>query len=133
MRSRQITKWYSIRLEADLARAECGRHLGQRFQLLADTEPVGCRGHRHAASPADPGGGRDVAVDQVSTGLLNGTSLAGELTLERVDDTPKLLGIYPALLPSLKLANRRLEFGEGCAPTPDMMEVYQTYVRGTIR
>jgi hypothetical protein len=49
----------------------------------------------------------------VSTGLLNGTSFAGELTLERVDDTPKTLGIYPAILPSLKLADRRLEFREG--------------------
>ncbi len=50
--------------------------------------------------------------------LLNVTSLAGELTFESVDDAPQAFRIYPALLPSLKLADRLLEFGEGCASRP---------------
>jgi len=57
-------------LKGDLARAERRRHLGQRLQLLADTEPVGRRSDRHAASAGDPGTGRDVAADQMLTGLL---------------------------------------------------------------
>src|SRR6266567_3622983 len=105
-------------LIADLARAQCGRDLGQRLQLLADTEAVRRRAHRHATAEADPGRRAHVAADEVVTRPLSLTHLSGELTLERVDNASQGFGIYPALLASLKLAHRRLQSREGCSPFP---------------
>jgi len=58
------------RLIADLAPGEGTSNHRHRLQLLADTNPVESRGNRHAAGLADPGGGRDVAGDQMVTALL---------------------------------------------------------------
>src|SRR6266446_4452041 len=106
------------RLVADLPSGECFRNHGQRLQLRADTEPVGRRRYRHAADAADPGGGGDVAVDQVITGPLDLANLASKLHFECVDAGPQAFCVYPALIPSLKLVYRRQQFREGCAPFP---------------
>src|SRR5260370_35314045 len=58
------------RLVADLAFGGCFRNHGQRLDLLADTEPFGSIGDRHAAGPADPGTHGDIAVDAWITGRL---------------------------------------------------------------
>ena len=53
-----------------------------------------------------------------------------KLGLETVNDASQALQVYPALLASLlKLARRRLQSREGCAPCPNMRQVYQTSVR----
>jgi len=49
--------------------------------------------------------------------FLRHAGLNRELTLERVDDGPKLFQVY-AFIASLKLANRYFQFREGCAPFP---------------
>src|SRR5260370_12032010 len=106
------------RLVTDLASGECFRNHGQRFQLLADTKPVGRRRHRHAADAADPGSGADVSAYEVIAGSLDLANLASELHFKRVDAGPQAFGVYPALIPSLKLADRRQQFREGCDPFP---------------
>src|SRR5260370_41616360 len=83
-------------LVADLARGQGGGDLGQRLQLLAGTEPVGRRRHRHAAGAADPGGSCDVAPKQLVSGPLKLPSLPRRLPLELRDDRPQLLQVYAA-------------------------------------
>src|ERR1700693_1310822 len=41
-----------------------------------------------------------------------------KLTFERVDTLPQTPWVYPAILTSLKLAHRLLEFRKGCSPLP---------------
>src|SRR5258708_38910702 len=106
------------RLVTDLAFGERFGNHGQRLDLLADTEPVGRGRYRQAAGPADPGRGGDVAVDQVIAGPLDRATLAGKLHFECVDAGPQAFGVYPALIPSLKLVYRRQQFREGCDPCP---------------
>src|SRR5260370_13283505 len=106
------------RLVTDLPTGECFGNHGQRLQLLADTEPVRRGRYRHAAGPADPGSGGDVAVDQVIPVPLDLADLARELHFRCVDPGPQALGVYPALIPSLKLAYRRPQFRDGRDPFP---------------
>src|SRR5438128_5914564 len=100
------------RLVADLAPGEGTSNHRHRLQLLADTNAVEGRWNRHPAGLADPGGSRDVAAAEVLTRLLGGSSLGSELPLQGVDDLTQALGVY-ALLASLKLAHRGLQFREG--------------------
>src|ERR1700675_1793550 len=74
-------------LITNLARAQSRGNLGQRFQLLTDAEPIGCRRRRHAAHPADPGDYRCVAISEVSSGLLGMASLGSEVAFESIDDS----------------------------------------------
>src|SRR6266851_4903465 len=104
-------------LKGDLTGAERSRHLGQRLQLLADAEPVGGRIDRHAAGAGDPGGSADVAANVMLAGQLGSANVCREQTLERIDDNPQLFVVY-GLIPSAKLAHRRPQFIEGCAPLP---------------
>src|SRR2546428_5845261 len=99
------------RLVADLATGESGSNHRHRLQLLADTNPVEGRGNRHPAGLADPGRSRDVAAAEVLACLLRLPRLDRELALEGVDDLTQTLGV-DALLASLKLAHRGLQFGE---------------------
>src|SRR6202040_2629231 len=77
-----------------------------------DTDTISSRAHRHAASASDPGGGRDAAGNKMLTTQLQPSSVGREGAFERVDDNAELFGIY-ALIRSLKLTHRDLEFGEG--------------------
>src|SRR5712692_1169342 len=107
------------RLVADLPRPQRRRHLRQRLELLAHAEPIGRRGHRHGAVPADPRSGRDIAVDQVITALLDPTNHGRELELQGVDGGPQTLGIVvDRLMPATEIADRRFQFREGCNPYP---------------
>src|ERR1700736_196932 len=96
-------------LVADLTGAERGSDPGQRLQLGADTEPVGSRGHRHAAGAADPGGGGDVATDEVLAPLLDAPHHGRELELQGVHKCAQTLGVVVTRIDftSLKLPNRR--------------------------
>src|SRR5258706_2585497 len=102
----------------DLARAKSSRNFGQRLELLTDAEPVGRRGDRHAASPGDPGGGADVAGDEVLALPLGAPGIGRELAFERIDYDAELFVVDVELLASLKLAHRRQQFSEGCSPLP---------------
>src|SRR5437899_9999638 len=99
------------RLVADLAPGESTSNHRHRLQLLADTNPVEGRGNRHPAGLADPGSGGDMAAAEVLAGFLRFPRLDSELALEHVDDLTQTPGAY-ALLASLKLAHRGLQFGE---------------------
>src|SRR5438128_695996 len=99
------------RLVADLAPGEGSSHHRHRLQLLADTNPVEGRWHRHPAGLADPGCGRDMAAAEVLARFLRFTRLGSELALEHVDDLAQTPGV-DALLASLKLAHRGQQFGE---------------------
>jgi hypothetical protein len=116
-------------LIADLARPEGGRDLGQRLQLVADTEPVGGGVGRHATGAADPGHRADAAIDEMVARLLELSSLGRKLTLERIDDCPQAFQIYSVVLTSVKLAHRRFQSREGCAPFPHHVLMVQTSVR----
>src|SRR5258708_9120158 len=104
-------------LKGDLTGTERSRHLGQRLQLLADAEPVRRRIDRHAAGAGNPGGGADVAANEMLAGQLGSPSVSREKTLERIDDNAQLFVVY-GLIPSAKLAHRRAQFIEGCSPLP---------------
>src|SRR5256885_12629454 len=90
------------RLVADLAGGKRRLHLGQLLQLGADTEPVSGRGHRHVASPSDPGSRGDVAADQMSAGILGIAALGAKVTLERVDNPSIRRQIQAAALSASK-------------------------------
>src|SRR5713226_3423811 len=107
------------RLVTDLASGECFRKLGQRFQLLADTEPVGGGRYRHAADTTDPGCGRDVPGYEVITPLLGPSRHGRELEFQSVDDGAQALGVVVAwLVVAMEIADRRFQFRERCDPYP---------------
>jgi hypothetical protein len=54
----------------------------------------------------------------MSARLLAAPGDLGELSLQRVDDRAQLFGIDQALLASLKVSHRRLQFGEIFPPHP---------------
>src|SRR5207245_3013332 len=105
------------RLVADLAPGEGTSNHRHRLQLLADTNPVEGRWHRHSAGLADPGGGGDVAAAEVLARFLRLPHLGSELALEDIDHLTQALGV-DALLASLKLAHRGLQLREGSNPYP---------------
>jgi hypothetical protein len=47
---------------------------------------------------------------------LGSARLGCGLAFERINALPQTLGIYPAILATLKLSDRFLEFGEGISP-----------------
>src|SRR5260370_1792674 len=91
-------------LKGDLTGTERSRHLGQRLQLLADTDPVGRRIDRHAASAANPGARADVSANQMLAGQLGSPCVSREKTLERIDHNAELVVVY-RLIPRAKLAH----------------------------
>jgi hypothetical protein len=103
-------------LVADLAGAQRLGDLGQRLQLLANAEAVGDGGRRHAAEPAEPADHRLVAAGVVIACHLGSARLSCGLAFERINALPQTLGVYPAILATLKLSDRFLEFGEGISP-----------------
>ena len=105
-------------LVADLARAERLGNLGQRFQLLADTETIGYRGNRHTTEPAEPGDHTSAPISQVVATQLRRACLRRELTFEGINNDPQTLGIYPAVLSSQEPTHNFFDFGKACAPLP---------------
>src|ERR1700682_6021532 len=69
-------------LVTDLARAQSCRHFWQRFQLSSNSEPVVCRGDRHATRLPDPRGGRDIAFDQMRSRLLDVAGYGRKVPIE---------------------------------------------------
>src|ERR1700687_4698955 len=79
------------RLITDPPRAQSLGNLGQRFQLLTDTDPIGGRGCRHATGPADPTHCTRCAVGGVGSRLLHTARLDSEVALESIDDGAEAL------------------------------------------
>src|ERR1700674_4378125 len=73
-------------LITDLASAQRLGHLGQRFQLCPDADPISGGGGGHAAQAADPGDHGCIAVSEVSSSLLDMASFGSEVTLESIED-----------------------------------------------
>src|SRR5258708_22490086 len=62
-------------LKGDLTGTEPSRYFGQRLALLAAAEPVRRRIDRHAAGARQPGGGGDVAANEMLAGQLGSASV----------------------------------------------------------
>src|SRR6266571_3570503 len=97
--------------------------------MLADTEPIRHRARRHAAGAAEPGDHRHHAFGEVVAGFLDAAHLGRELRFQGVDDRPQRFRVYPPFLAALKLADRRLQPLQICAPFPQHTHSLQTYVR----
>src|SRR5260370_20511804 len=75
-------------------------------------------GTDNAADLAEQGGSADVAGDPVIPRSLPLQRLSCEFVFESIDADAQAFQVYTAIVASLKLANRRQQPREGCAPFP---------------